>query len=107
MNRQCVSLLCHRVASQWFIRWVGGEDQAQIDNYIEIHQPYPSNHANSHHNKTNEARKLKFNVKLNFHQKMAKLIRALRIFVFGILVNKRSKKVYIFVGIGGPMGQFA
>ena len=34
---------------QWIIRWVGGEDQAQIESYIEIQQPYPSNHANSRH----------------------------------------------------------
>ena len=39
----------------WFIRWVGGEDQAHIRSYIEIHQPYPSNHANRCHNKTNLA----------------------------------------------------
>ena len=44
--------------SQWFIRWVGGEDQTQRESYIEIHQPHPSNHANSRHNKINEARKL-------------------------------------------------
>ena len=31
--------------------------------YIEIHEHYPSNHANSRHNKTNKARKLKFHVK--------------------------------------------
>ena len=43
--------------TQWFIRWVGGEDQAQRESYIEIHQHHPSNRANSHHNKTNEARK--------------------------------------------------
>ena len=23
--------------AQWFIRWVGGEDQAQIESYIEIY----------------------------------------------------------------------
>ena len=53
--------------AQWFIRWVGGEDQAQIENDIEIHQPYPSNHANSFYNKTNEAGKLKLHVKLKIY----------------------------------------
>ena len=53
------------VYTQWFIRWVGGEDQAQKESCIEIHQPYPSNHANSWHNETNEARKLKHHVQLN------------------------------------------
>ena len=53
--------------SQWFMRWVGGQDQAQIESYIEIHQPYPSNHANSRHNKNNKARKLKLNMKLNIY----------------------------------------
>ena len=52
---------------QWFTRWVGGEDQTQIENYIEIHQPYPSNHANNRHNKTNEARKLTLHVKLTIY----------------------------------------
>ena len=42
--------------TQWFIRWVGGEDQAQRESYIEIHQHYPSYRANSRHNKTNKAR---------------------------------------------------
>ena len=53
--------------TQWFIKWVGGEDQAQIRSYIEIHQPYPSNHANSRHKKTNEARKLLFHMKLTIY----------------------------------------
>ena len=53
--------------TQWFIRWVGGEDKAQRESYIEIHPHYPSNHANSRHNKTNEARKLTFHVKLNIY----------------------------------------
>ena len=47
---------CHiwsdNVTAQWFIRWVGGEDQAQRESYIEIHQPYPSNHAISRPDKT-------------------------------------------------------
>ena len=57
---------------QLFIRWVGGEDQAKRESYIEIHQPYPSNHANSRHNKTNKARKLWFHMKLKiYHIKLS------------------------------------
>ena len=59
------------VYTQWFIRWVGGEDQAQKESCIEIHQPDPSNHANSCHSETNEARKLKLYVKLKYY--LAKL----------------------------------
>ena len=55
---QKMTVLKSTLSAQWFIRWVGGEDQAQRESYIDIHQPYPSNHANSHHNKTNKARKL-------------------------------------------------
>ena len=51
---------------------MGGEDQAQIESYIEIHQPYPSNHANSCQNKTNEARTLKLQVMLKiYHAKLS------------------------------------
>ena len=40
----------------------------------------------------------------NFHQKMAEVIWALQIAVFGILLIGKPKKVYIFVNIGGPYG---
>ena len=60
------------MTAQWFIRWVGGEDQAQIEGYIEIHQPYPSNHANSRQNKTNQARELLCHMKLKiYHIKLS------------------------------------
>ena len=54
-----LAIKSHIHRAQWFIRWLGGEDQAQRESYIKIHQHYPSNRANSRHNKTNEARKLK------------------------------------------------
>ena len=47
---------------------VGAEDQAQKESYIEIHQHFPSNRANSRHNKTNEDSKLKFYVYLKIYQ---------------------------------------
>ena len=60
----------HSIA-QWFIKWVGGEDQAQRESYIEIHQHYPYNHANRHHIKIIQARKLKFHVRLKiYHTKL-------------------------------------
>ena len=46
------------MTSSHFKDVVGGEDQAQRESYIEIHQPYPSNHANSRHIKTNKIKKL-------------------------------------------------
>ena len=49
---------------------MGGEDQAQIESYIEIHQPYPSNHANSRYNKTNKAMKLHEKLKI-YHAKLS------------------------------------
>ena len=56
---------------QWFISWLGGEDQAQGESYIKFNQHYPSNCTNSRHNKNNEARKLKFHMKQKiYHTKL-------------------------------------
>ena len=62
----------HRVCHSGSSAGWEGEDQAERESYIEIHQHYPSNHAKSHHNKTNEARKLKLHVKLKkYHAELS------------------------------------
>ena len=43
-------------ATQWIIRWVGAEDQAYWESYIETYQHHPDNRANNCNIKTYEAR---------------------------------------------------
>ena len=42
-------------ATQWVLRWVGADDRAYRESYIETYQHNPDNHANSCNIKTNEA----------------------------------------------------
>ena len=71
--------------TQCSISWVGTENQAQQEIYVEIHQHNPINHANSRNINNDKARKLKIMLEvrkmpeLNFARKQPSCFKQLKI----------------------------